>query len=641
MIKIFCITLLICLFSHITASHDAERVTILPGQTLISPRSELYSGYIDISTQEGVIKKIHYLFALSEHDPANDPVVFWTNGGPGCSAHEGAFYEQGPLVYHDFERQLVRNPQSWTRGANMLFVEQPLGVGFSYSNIAIETTDDTAGVDAKDFIVGWLKSWTEYSDNEFYISGESYAGIYVPHITMEVLSHNAKAKQGDQKVNIKGILIGNGCSGNETWSCGLPPAASFEESPLGEEIQLAYNHKLISLPTYNAIVGKCKVSDTRDIWDIYGRGCYNATYDPIPSTHKNYECCQAYETMNANMGPIDIYGIYDECHAVAIDSSVNPPKKQMIEQQRRHRARGLKTIKTSKKYQASPLHGFTSCVDSDVQLTHWLNWDKVRNALHVPGENITGSRWATCADINYTKTTINLVDDYTKFVKEGLRVLIFSGDTDACVPTTGTVRWVTELASKNGWGATEDWRPFYSANHVAGYISSYDVSGTGSGAFTLATIRGAGHMVPEDKPVEAFTMFANFLSNCAGNWSSCPGTTSAQVSGIYVANDKKGTNPVLYESPSYNPMTAYLEGPSPVNVTISRSYGQGYLNLRARGLKSDGTEVQDGGKWGKYVGFQWYKDNVLLHNESYPTLLLKDLDHSHSGKYKVAPIFPI
>jgi hypothetical protein len=89
----------------------------------------MFSGYLPV----GENKHIFYAYFESENDPVTDPVVLWTNGGPGCSGLLGLFTEQGPFFPQE-DGTLSPNEFSWNKVANMLFVEQPAGVGFSYSD---------------------------------------------------------------------------------------------------------------------------------------------------------------------------------------------------------------------------------------------------------------------------------------------------------------------------------------------------------------------------------------------------------------------------------------------------------------------------------------------------------------------------
>ena len=92
--------------------------------------------------------------------------------------------------------------------ANVLFLESPAGVGFSYSNTTSDyekSGDKRTAEDNYVFLVNWLERFSEYKDREFYISGESYAGHYVPELAHTILYHNKKAKKAI--INLKGILV--------------------------------------------------------------------------------------------------------------------------------------------------------------------------------------------------------------------------------------------------------------------------------------------------------------------------------------------------------------------------------------------------------------------------------------------------
>lgn len=128
--------LLVLLLACATAAHADytkaaldDEITELPGLNF-KPVYRHFSGYIDIpGIRPNATKHVHYHFIESEQDPSKDPVVWWTNGGPGCSGLLGLFTEQGPFKPTE-EGVLVENAYRWNKVANMLFVEQPGRVSF-------------------------------------------------------------------------------------------------------------------------------------------------------------------------------------------------------------------------------------------------------------------------------------------------------------------------------------------------------------------------------------------------------------------------------------------------------------------------------------------------------------------------------
>ena len=133
------------------------------------------------------------MYFESENSPSEDPVVMWTNGGPGCSGLLGLFTEQGPYMTVS-EGVLTPNPYSWNKVANMLFVEQPAGVGFSYSDDTddYKTGDEQAAIDNHALILAFLDRFPEVKSNPFFITSESYGGHYMPSLAKEVRGRQAK-----------------------------------------------------------------------------------------------------------------------------------------------------------------------------------------------------------------------------------------------------------------------------------------------------------------------------------------------------------------------------------------------------------------------------------------------------------------
>lgn len=141
-------------------------------------------------------------FFESRNDPKNDPVVLWLNGGPGCSSLTGLFLELGPSSINK-KIELVHNPHSWNANASVIFLDQPVNVGFSYSGGSVRDTV-AAGKDVYALLTLFFHQFPEYAKQDFHIAGESYAGHYIPVFASEILSHK------ERNINLKSVLIGNG-----------------------------------------------------------------------------------------------------------------------------------------------------------------------------------------------------------------------------------------------------------------------------------------------------------------------------------------------------------------------------------------------------------------------------------------------
>jgi len=179
-----------------------SRVDLTPGHILdtegIFLDETFYSGLIPI-TNKGFL--FYWLFE-SRKDPTNDPLVIWLSGGPGCSSSLALFTENGPYTIND-DLSLNSNPYSWNNIANLLFIDQPLGTGFS---IGKELEKDQVGLGQNfyTFLIEFLEIFPQYKKRPLYITGESYAGHYIPVIASEIVRN----KNSD--LNLKGIAIGNG-----------------------------------------------------------------------------------------------------------------------------------------------------------------------------------------------------------------------------------------------------------------------------------------------------------------------------------------------------------------------------------------------------------------------------------------------
>jgi carboxypeptidase C (cathepsin A) len=157
------------------------------------------------------------MLAESQNDSKNDPLVIWFNGGPGCSSLLGFFQENGPVrVDPEINPTHQVNEYSWNKNANMLYIESPAGVGFSIWTDEDKTTNDTIqSADAIAAVHFFFTQFPEYktNNNELFVSGESYGGIYVPYLAWEIFTFNNKTETAEEdKINLKGFLVGNGAT---------------------------------------------------------------------------------------------------------------------------------------------------------------------------------------------------------------------------------------------------------------------------------------------------------------------------------------------------------------------------------------------------------------------------------------------
>ncbi|XP_017877613.1 venom serine carboxypeptidase [Ceratina calcarata] len=170
-----------------------------------------YAGYLTVN--KAYNSNMFFWFFPAVHNPKTDPVVLWLQGGPGASSMYGLFMENGPF-YVTVNKTLAMRTYSWTKSHNVLYIDNPVGTGFSFTEdekgYAINETD--VGRDVHTALVQFFQLFPELQSNEFFVTGESYAGKYVPAVSHAIKDYNIKAKT---KINLKGLAIGNGLTDPE------------------------------------------------------------------------------------------------------------------------------------------------------------------------------------------------------------------------------------------------------------------------------------------------------------------------------------------------------------------------------------------------------------------------------------------
>ncbi|KAL2477233.1 Serine carboxypeptidase-like 40 [Forsythia ovata] len=319
------------------------------------------------------------------------PLVLWLNGGPGCSSIAGAMTELGPFRVNSDGKTLWYNKYAWNELANVLYLESPAGVGFSYSNTSMDHDDKQTAADSYTFLVNWLERFPEYKTRNFYITGESYAGHYVPQLADLILENNKITNQ--TVINLQGIAIGNAYIDLEDEYNGI--------------YDYFWTHAMMSDEHHEAIASTCNFSSSNSISDA---------------------CNAVLDQADADRGNIFFYDIYAP---LCISSSSNSPSKQSS--------------------------GFDPC-SGDYVFTY-LNSPEVQKALHA---NVTGipGPWDSCnntVSVNWKDRPDTVLPTIKKLMASGLRIWIYSGDTDARVPVTSTRYSMRKL----GAPVKTPWYPWY------------------------------------------------------------------------------------------------------------------------------------------------------------------------------------
>ncbi|XVF87539.1 hypothetical protein PTKIN_Ptkin18bG0128300 [Pterospermum kingtungense] len=250
-----------------------DLVTNLPGQPAVDFHH--YAGYVTVNEKNG--RALFYWFYEAMSNPDEKPLVLWLNGGPGCSSvGYGATQEIGPFIVDTDGRGIKFNNFSWNKEANMLFLESPIGVGFSYSNTSTDYDnigDEFTANDAYSFLHKWFLKFPSYRTRTFYIAGESYAGKYVPELAELIYDNN---KDPSLHIELKGILMGN-------------PETDDAEDWRGM-MDYAWSHAVVSDETHKIIGETCDFK-SNDTWS--SEDCSNA----VAEVFKQYK-------------EIDIFSLY-------------------------------------------------------------------------------------------------------------------------------------------------------------------------------------------------------------------------------------------------------------------------------------------------------------------------------------------
>jgi len=171
-------------------------------------KKAMHSGFftIDPSIQSNTF----FWFSKAIEGDEDAPILLWLQGGPGASSLFGLFTEVGPFNV-DANGNIVERAISWNKDYHMLFLDNPIGTGFSFTNdpSGYATNQSTIGSNLFEALSQFFQLFPELQKNDFYVTGESYAGKYVPSCAYAIHEMNAQLPESE-RINLKGISIGDG-----------------------------------------------------------------------------------------------------------------------------------------------------------------------------------------------------------------------------------------------------------------------------------------------------------------------------------------------------------------------------------------------------------------------------------------------
>lgn len=148
--------------------------------------------------------QLFFWFFPSDNPDASDEITIWLNGGPGCSSLDGLLQEHGPFLWQSGTYAPQRNPFSFTNLTNMVYIDQPIGTGLSPAAPGAPAKIKNEVDVARQFAGFWKNFMTTFNmtGRKVYLTGESYAGMYVPYIASYFIDQN-----NTDYYNVAGIQI--------------------------------------------------------------------------------------------------------------------------------------------------------------------------------------------------------------------------------------------------------------------------------------------------------------------------------------------------------------------------------------------------------------------------------------------------
>ncbi|KAJ2162998.1 hypothetical protein GGF46_000184 [Coemansia sp. RSA 552] len=327
------------------------------------------SGYLDTAED----RHFFYWFFEAQMKPkgASAPLVVWLNGGPGCSSMVGALAELGPCQVTPDGQGTEPNPYGWNQYANLLFVDQPTNVGFSYGTPVSDTA--AAAEDIVALLLLFYETYPEYDNSDLHIFGESYAGHYIPAIGAAILDHNSRSDETHQRtLPLASVGIGNGF--------------------INPRNELKYLSKMACNSTYPSTLPQ-EICDEMDVdYQFCAKkidACYSTNKASLCTNAKDY-CSTAvqsqYYSQDIAMNP---YDVRSKC--------TKPPL----------------------------------CYDAIYMATEFLNSTEVQQALHAQETNFVAcSNDVASAFAKKFDVFRSFDGDLAKILEAGIRALIYNGDAD-------------------------------------------------------------------------------------------------------------------------------------------------------------------------------------------------------------------
>lgn len=374
------------------------------------------------------------------------PLVMWLQGGPGASSTGfGNFGEIGPL-----DLDLKPRPHNWVESANVLFVDNPVGTGYSYveNSLAFTTNEDQIAADLVTLFRAFLSRYPSFKGTPFYIFSESYGG--------KMASSFAKAlyeaiQERTIETDFRGVALGNAwmkpMSFVNTWAPFLLATAEIDE--------VGYKKIQAKAQLTQKAVDEKKWSYATDLW------------------------AQTEDVVQEVSAGIDFYNILYRGGSNKLSQGTNSLER-----------RAENHLRT---YAADPL-------------TQLMN-GPIKTKLKIP-KNITWGGQSNAVFRHLVNDFMqSLVGTVDHLLKINVPVIVYTGHLDLICCSLGTMDWMEDLTwdGYSSWKAAKRETIYDSQGIVVGFEKSFK-------NLKFFTILSAGHMVPTDQPEAAEIMLRKVIA---------------------------------------------------------------------------------------------------------------------------------
>ncbi|KAM3724505.1 Serine carboxypeptidase ctsa-4.1 [Dirofilaria immitis] len=482
---------------------EIDRIINLPGLTFV-PNFTQYSGFLPTKTRNF----LHYWLIESQNNPSTDPLVLWFNGASGCNSLDGLLAQIGPFRVDQDGETLFENIYSWNKVANIIFLDSPYGVGYSYRNTSVPSdflwNDDQIADDNADALEQFFQRFKEYQNRDFYITGQGYAGIYGPTL-IDVLLKRIQQNGNLYGIKLAGLAIGNG--------------AYNEVDRRNSILSLSYYTGMLDKEIFENLTNCCSTAVPGPlIYCNFSQYINWTTNKPIDDS----ECATKVVQYAFNDQLINSFNNYQNCYMETVSSDDIISLNTTYYGKQPEEIKCATFIDQSSRINIESTdaqHGFPCWIRRAVR--KYLNLPDVRKALHIP-DNLPP--WSMCSKTvlsNYTRQYLDIMPVFESIIHslqiqlhDTLRILIYNGDADIQYNFLSNEWFVTRLTEGYQESEREQWtfqEDSQFQKQLAGYYQQFSMINFIT--IDFLTIKGAGHFAPLDRGGPTLQMFSNFIEN--------------------------------------------------------------------------------------------------------------------------------